>query len=59
MHAFRRYDNVNVRYLFSQLNQSEEAREVEQTDLNKVTEEFTTRISESEKKITQVLKVKL
>ena len=44
-------------FFFSQLQQSEEAREVEQTDINKVTDEFTVRIGDLEKKKNQVLKV--
>ncbi|CAH1794163.1 unnamed protein product [Owenia fusiformis] len=37
--------------LRSQLQQSEEAREMEMADLNEITEEFTQRISDSEKKL--------
>ncbi|XP_012935003.1 TATA element modulatory factor [Aplysia californica] len=44
--------------LRNQLQQSEEARETETADLTAVTNEFTARLSESEKKIQQVLKEK-
>lgn len=43
--------------MFSQLQQSEEARESEMTDLNKLTEEFTKRISDAEKRLQQAAKV--
>ncbi|XP_074648064.1 uncharacterized protein LOC141903716 isoform X2 [Tubulanus polymorphus] len=42
--------------LRNQLQQSEEAREAEMTDLNELTQEFTTRMSESERKIHQIAK---
>ncbi|KAK2152748.1 hypothetical protein LSH36_320g05005 [Paralvinella palmiformis] len=44
--------------LRQQLEQSEEAREAEMTDLNTLTEEFTKRMSEAEKKIQAVIKEK-
>ena len=41
----------------SQLQQSEDAREAEMTDLNQLTEEFTKRISDTEKRLSLAAKV--
>ena len=43
--------------VYSQLQQSEEARETELTDLNQLTSEFTARISEAERKLNLATKV--
>ena len=42
----------------SQLRQAEEAHQAETTDLNALTEEFTTRISEAEKRCQAAIKEK-
>lgn len=42
----------------SQLQQVEELRETEMTDLNILTEEFTKRLSEAEKKLQSSIKVR-
>ncbi len=44
--------------LSSQLQQVEDARESEMADLNEITKEFTDRLTESERKLNQVLRVR-
>ena len=42
---------------FSQLQQAEETRETEMTDVNALTDEFTRRMGEAERKMQTILKV--
>ena len=49
--------NDIVLLFYSQLKQSEEAREAEMTDLNELTAEFTQRLTDSEKRVTAAVKV--
>lgn len=42
---------------FSQLKQSEEAREAEMTDVNELTAEFTQRLTEAEKRVSSAIQV--
>ena len=53
----RGFLHVSNVFLFSQLQQSEEAREAELADVNTVTEEFTERLSEAEQRYNQVIRV--
>ena len=51
------FGNDIVLLFYSQLKQSEEAREAEMTDLNELTAEFTQRLTDSEKRVTAAVKV--
>ena len=51
--------NVMCCFVCSQLQQAETAREAEMTDLNTLTEEFTRRMGESERKLQAALRVSL
>ena len=51
--------NENILYVYpiSQLRQSEEAREAEMADVNELTTEFTDRLTEAEKRVSNAIRV--